>query len=489
MAFEKAACVVLLRPKSGKLPDVYLVERARELAFLGGFFAFPGGTTHPVDLSINNAVSSVSTALRELFEETGILLTSPEHTTTVEERRRWRRSLLDDPQIWQQIVTEARIDLSSPTITHLSTWLTPPYSKSRYHTPYYAAWTPDDQQPEIWPGELSTGLWIDAAEAVQRFDQGALPISWPVLETLRSLVTENGDITRAATTLLARGDSAYPFGGGEILPGIHIVPVKTPTLPPATHTNCYILGRHELVVVDPATPDPDEQQRIFDYLRHLQSRGGVLRAIYLTHHHLDHVGAANQLRAQFHVPIRAHRDTAQKLLDIVDVDEYVKDEQVFELNIDPAPRARWQILDTPGHCSGHLCFYDLTSQTLLTGDVVVGMGSVLVAPPDGNMQAYMQTLQRLRQLPLRFLLPAHGPPIGAAHAKIDHYIQHRRQREEAIAQAFAVPRSVDDILPIVYADVEETLWPLAKLSIVAHIEKLLHENRLVEQDGRYCLRD
>jgi glyoxylase-like metal-dependent hydrolase (beta-lactamase superfamily II) len=206
---------------------------------------------------------------------------------------------------------------------------------------------------------------------------------------------------------------------------------RTPTIPPATHTNCYILGEREVIVVDPASPDPDEQTRLD---RILAARSVNIREIWLTHLHRDHVGGANHLRERTGAPIAAHPITARDLKGVVEVDrEFAPDESVA---FDGDPGWTFRVLHTPGHARGHVCIFDERCGSLLTGDLMAGFGTIVIDPPEGHMATYLESLRRMHDLPVTALFPAHGPVIANAKARIQEYIDHRLQRERKILAAW-----------------------------------------------------
>jgi glyoxylase-like metal-dependent hydrolase (beta-lactamase superfamily II) len=134
-----------------------------------------------------------------------------------------------------------------------------------------------------------------------------------------------------------------------------LFPVKTPTLPPATHTNCYIVGGEELIVIDPASPYEDEQQALDEFIDELLAEGRRVREIFLTHHHPDHTGGATHLSNRLGVPVAAHHLTARRVQHSVEVNRLVEDNELIELAGNPGWRLR--ALLTPGHTAA-LCFYE-----------------------------------------------------------------------------------------------------------------------------------
>ena len=178
--------------------------------------------------------------------------------------------------------------------------------------------------------------------------------------------------------------------------------------------------------------------------------------------------------------------TAERLAGKVVIDRTLADGERVELE-GPAPIAL-QAVHTPGHAPGHLCFLEPESRALIAGDMVAGVGTILVDPHDGDMQQYLASLERLDALDAAQLLPAHGLPIVEARARLRFYMQHRLQREAKVAQALAGlgrEASLEEIVPIAYADVAAAAWPMARLSAEAHLIKLEREGRAARRDLRW----
>ena len=249
-----------------------------------------------------------------------------------------------------------------------------------------------------------------------------------MLETLKVIAHHGTNIDAASREMQTRNH--LPRAGGEMIRGVHVCPLRSLTLPPLTHTNCYFLGEREMVIVDPASPFDDEQEKLLSYIEYLQDQGTVMKEIWITHHHHDHTGAVQMLREKLRIPVATHRATAEIIKYDIPVDRLLDDGQTYHFNFVEGPSSEWSALHTPGHANGHLCFYEKNTGTLLSGDHILGWGTAIIAPPDGNMADYLRSLERLRALRLGFIFPGHGPPVAAAHDRIDYYIAHRREREQ-----------------------------------------------------------
>ena len=271
----------------------------------------------------------------------------------------------------------------------------------------------------------------------------------------------------------------------EIAAGVTAFAARTPTLPPATHTNSYALGTRQAILVEPATPYEDEQREWLEWARALPNRGIAVAALIPTHHHHDHVAGLDVLQRELDVPIWCHADTAKHLE--TPVDRLLNDGDVLTLD-GPNP-ARWTVLHTPGHAWGHVCLHEQSSGTIVVGDMVASVGTILIEPGDGDMSLYLQQLDRLAELDATCALPAHGDPITAPTELFRFYIQHRLGREAKVMTAvehFADSGGdLDDLVEIAYSDTPQAIWPLAKLSLAAHLDKLIEDGRVTKRDARY----
>lgn len=269
----------------------------------------------------------------------------------------------------------------------------------------------------------------------------------------------------------------------EIGQSLSLFAARTPTLLPATHTNSYALGGRDVLLVEPATPYDDEQREWVAWARGLVSAGRNIVAILATHHHPDHIGGAAFLSRELGLPVWAHAETASRIEDDVEVTRRLVDGEELVL---AGPRdERWKVLHTPGHAPGHVCLFETRSKTAIVGDMVASVGTILIAPGDGDMAVYLAQLDRLAALDASVALPAHGDPIDAPTALFRHYIKHRLLREEKIVGVLAKHEaglSSTELVPLAYDDASPMVWPIAKLSVDAHFEKLEREGRIARTD-------
>ncbi len=494
---KDAAAVILMRPaEGGPAPQVYWARRSEKMAFLGGFYAFPGGQRDASDgeTRVANAgadpelAGMISCAARELFEELGVLVARGAATLTKGQLASLHDDLSSGRMAFPALLAHYGLHLDGRDFRYVGRWVTPPFSPRRFDTLFFLVECPRKQEARVLSGEFETGEWIAADEAYERWRRAEVLAAPPILHALKTLA---GGITDDLVERFLNVPQAHrePVRRIEFLPGFICFPVRTPTKPPATHTNCYIVGAREVVIIDPASPYEEEQAALAACVDELRAEGRSVREIILTHLHPDHIGGVNALVEHLggSTPVAAHRLTAEALAGVIRVDRFIEDGDLIEHGDGPS-RLALRALHTPGHARGHLCFYEERVGALITGDNIVGLGSVLIDPPEGNMRDYLQSLERLRALPnLKVLFGAHGPAVGSPRAKIDEYITHRREREENILTAVREGAGVPaEIVARVYTDVHPKAYAMAERAVLAHLEKLEAETLVVRQsDDRY----
>ena len=382
---------------------------------------------------------------------------------------------------WPALLKHYDLHLDANDFTFAGRWVTPPFSARRFDTWFFLVHCPPKQQAHIsGDEELESGEFIQAGAAYARWQRSEILAVPPVLHALEILARGIDDDT-VDNFLWNPHARREPVRRIEFRPNYICFPVRTPTKPPATHTNCYLIyNSGEFLIIDPGSPYEDEQRALAACVDALISDAwGTPREIVLTHVHPDHVGGVNALREHLRnrtfpvsVTVAAHRLTAEALGDAIKIDRFIEDDEVIKLA--GVPEINLRAMHTPGHARGHLCFYEERTGTLISGDNIVGLGSVLIDPPEGNMRAYLQSLERMRALPnLSVIFGGHGPAIANPYAKIDDYISHRLDREQKILQAVrdgaATPK---DIVARAYTDVSPKAHAMAERAVLAHLEKL-----------------
>jgi len=264
--------------------------------------------------------------------------------------------------------------------------------------------------------------------------------------------------------------------------GVEALALRSPTLPPATTTNCYFLGDQDFAIVDPASPWSDEQDRHLEHLASMEAQGRRPACILLTHHHNDHVAGVNALQEATQLPVVAHPRTAQLLADSIRVDRFLEEGDVLVTGVH-----KWACLHTPGHASGHLCFFNVDTGALVLGDMVAGEGTILLDPPEGDLRAYLDSLRRLKTLGAKVLYPAHGPPLPDALGVLDYYISHRHSRTEQvrIAASKRTYFGAADLVPEVYAELPQAVWPIAQRQVLCHLYFLEQAGELTRDGSRF----
>ncbi|HKP20436.1 MAG TPA: MBL fold metallo-hydrolase [Thermoleophilaceae bacterium] len=220
--------------------------------------------------------------------------------------------------------------------------------------------------------------------------------------------------------------------------GVSCLRAPNPSALTLDGTNSYVVGAW---VVDPGPSIPSH----VDAIRH--AADGGIEGVVLTHSHADHAEAAES----FGVPV--------------------------VLPSEGETVGPFSVVATPGHSADSVCL--LFGRVCFTGDTVLGEGSVFIAPGEGSLSAYMDSLHRLRSLDLEALCPGHGPVVWDPAAKLDEYIAHRMDRERRLVEALESGlRTEDELLDYAWSEVPADLRPAAALTLAAHMEKLRSEARL-----------
>jgi ribonuclease/clavin/mitogillin len=427
--------------------ELYLVRRHPALPAFSGYHAFPGGKVDRTDLDtplpgalFDGHPSRLLRALaRELQEELAF-------------------DLLDAAARGQ--VTELR---------QLGEITTPAFAPMRFRTYFFKVVLRERPEFVPDPGEATEGAWQPVAEWRRRYFAGRLLAAPPTLLAIDALSRDLG--LRELPPFAADFDPARDVPWVEPLAGLRVLLVRSNTLPPAMHTNVFWLGGDGAprVVVDPSPSDRAELERLY---RSLDAFGVDL--VFLTHHHPDHREFADEIARRYGVPLGLSDDTRARIaakagarfFEGLDVRIYGEGDEL----------TRWQgesvrLLAVPGHDEGQLAPMPESRAWCIVGDLIQGIGTVVIAPPEGDMRKYFTSLRRIIELDPAVIIPSHGLALGGTHY-LQQALRHREEREAQIRTRHEAGLSEDQILGEVYKGIDPRLLPLARLNIRSHLQKL-----------------
>lgn len=240
-------------------------------------------------------------------------------------------------------------------------------------------------------------------------------------------------------------------------------------------TNTYLLGKERVAVLDPGPAIPEHIDAI------LKTAGDRIRWIVCTHTHPDH-SPAWQAVAQA---------TGAEVIGALPADDMFQDDTfkpTRELQHDDVlatPEFTLRAVHTPGHVSNHFCFFLEEEQMLFAGDHIMNGSTVVIIPPSGDMKAYIESLQLLQRYETKLIAPGHGEVMEDSRAVVDWLVKHRLKRERKVIDGLHQTgrTSLDELVKVVYDDVNTSLHKMAKLSLSAHLIKLHRENRALNHPG------
>ena len=531
-----AATLILLRP-GGEGPEALMIQRVQSAAFLGGAYVFPGGALDSADaelrflrrvVGLTDAEASTRlglpekglaywvAAVRECFEEAGVLLAlDVDHRPITAARaeallRERKRSFLD-------LLEKENLFIPAHLVAYYGHWITAPGRSRRFDTRFFVAQAPEGQEGAHDAAEAVHHIWIRPQDALERGERGEIELVPATQHTLRDMgrFTEPRlafeyardqpeiEVNRACWAqgrdgpkLFRRADPQYfeihwtdPQETGQssydLVPGVpkrldsRVVRLIAPNpgMMTGPGTNTYLVGEHDLAVIDPG-PDIDSHiEKI------IQESKGRLKWILCTHTHKDHSPAAARLKAATGAMVLGRPAPAGQDASFVP-DQVVNDGEHLYLG-----GVGLRAIHTPGHASNHLCYLLEDSRMLFTGDHVMQGSTVIINPPDGDMRQYLASLERLLAEDLAILAPGHGYLIGSPRRELRRLIAHRLAREKKVVASLQKLRaaSLDELLPLVYDDVPARIHGAAARSLAAHLDKLVAEGAARADGGRYAL--
>ena len=267
-----------------------------------------------------------------------------------------------------------------------------------------------------------------------------------------------------------------PGVADAVLPGVRRVIADNPGPFTYTGSGTYIIGKGEVAVIDPG---PDSPAHIDALMKTLN--GETVSHILITHTHLDHCGGARAFADRCGAPILAFgtHPVRKRENDAPALDEgadyaFAPDETIADGAVIEGPDWRIEAVHTPGHLSNHLCFALPRQKALFTGDHMMGWATTVVAPPDGDMDAYLKSLDVLLARDDELYLPTHGAPIENPHRFVRAVKTHRLMRDAQILEQLKKGRTrIKDMVAAMYADIDKRLHGAAALNVLAHLIRLV----------------
>ena len=475
--------------------EILFCHRVPQMPSFPDFWAFPGGGVTRFDHAAAEALigfsnddrgAGLACLMREMVEEVGW---APASDGIIEVGSEIRAKVVNDGKKWHPLAEVGSLPADTSRFSLITTRTTPPLSPMRFANQFFHLHDPSPPEPTLPDGrsEFDDMCWLTPDAALAAWEKSEMRIPPPLITLLRDLISalkeaKNGSIDEAVSILATNP----PKGSHriEFAPGVECIPVPTNTLPPATHTNCYILGNPggEHVVVDPAPHTNDGLEFLKQKIRVVENAGGHIIATIFTHRHLDHIGNLEEISKIYQAPIWASAETLEAIpysnenRALVDGDE-------FTLSGD-----NWYVLDTPGHCPGHICLSGEVG--IISGDMAVMIGTILVPPNDGDMAQYIASLEKIRDLKPPMLFPSHGPLSPVPERLLNHYITHRKSRHARVLDA--INNGINEISTIADYAYEDTpnAHPILKVDqTLSHLHTHERDGNVKQIQGNWHLAD
>lgn len=436
--------------------SVFAIQRQPYLHDFPGYHSFPGGK---VDQDESEEVFSTP--------------------FLCEHEARWMRALC------RELKEEINFDLENAILSQhvqslkeLGVAITPPFSPKRFNTRFFQIELNETIDFDVDDKEAIHSGWQPHQRFLQDYEQGKVLAILPTLKVMQALAEKSqSDTPLPPKVFHLEYDTDHEVPVLSTLNGVDQLLVKSNTLPPAKYTNAYVIGdepaRH--ILIDPAPSSPEEYQKLKDTLGSYR-----IDAILLTHHHFDHHERADVLAKDLKVPILISRDSYERLchkwgqtyFNSIEI-EFLKEGDVL---------TQWLgkdvlVYEIPGHDAGHLGLAPQSMEWFLVGDLIQGVGTVVISAPEGHMGQYFKTMERVIAFDPHIILPSHGLPMWSTY-RLRKTLEHRQMREEQILQLYQAGSSKDAILEEVYRGLDSRLFPLAMRNIEAHLLKLQEEQRI-----------
>lgn len=262
----------------------------------------------------------------------------------------------------------------------------------------------------------------------------------------------------------------------QITPLVRRITAGNPGMFTGPGTNTYLIGDEEVTVIDPGPA-------LHEHIEVIIQASANIKQILLTHTHPDHSPGTRLLQDNIGVPVFALITESSKDQDITFTPERI----LIDGEIIANEYYSIEVIHTPGHASNHLCYLLKDEKLLFTGDHIMDGSTVVIAPPDGNMQDYIDSLAKLKEYDLNKIAPGHGELIDEPYAVVDWIIKHRFERESKVIDVLKQHNSGDlnTLVKDIYADVDSMLHPVAKWSLESHLIKLMDEGVVTRKNDKF----
>lgn len=261
----------------------------------------------------------------------------------------------------------------------------------------------------------------------------------------------------------------------EIIPSVHSIPAGSSPFMGFFAPNVYLVVGNEGALIDSGYGNPESVGSRLDYVNSFA--GLRLAYILITHAHPDHLGGARKIKERTGAQIVLHSAEARAA-------DVLADKLVEEGDVLPLDGASLEVLHTPGHSLGHVCFLLKEKRILFSGDHVLGMGTTAMRPPEGDMAQYIDSLRKLLDYDIEMICPGHGPPITAPRQKLEELIQHRLDREQQVLNGLRRGKAtVKELVAEIYPELDSRLYEAAQGQVLAHLLKLEREGKATPRES------
>ncbi len=434
--------------------EVFITHRQNYLRAFPGYHAFPGGKVDKEDSLEGNQDE------QKLFSEDVLLKKFP-----LRFMRALNREMKEELGI--DILKLIKNNLVND-IHEIGIGITPAFNPYRYDTHFYIIDLAEKVSFDVAKDEAQDAYWSTPSEILENYKKAQVMAVPPIIVILEAL---SSDIKRRDYVELSLDyDPELEIPMIESVYGIkQFIPLSN-TIPPANRTNSFLIGdKGEAFLIDPSPKNKGEKEKFLKSLENHEVNG-----VFLTHHHKDHHEFAPDFALHFGVPLLCSKDTYQRIRKNWG-ENYFKGIEVKVVGegdlLTHSLGKKVNLYHVPGHDEGQLALANESLDWFIAGDLIQGIGTVVVGGPEGNMKKYMNSLDRVIKLGPRFIFPSHGIGLGGTF-KIEETLKHRFMRENQIRGFLKEGKTKEEILKLIYHDISPHLLPLAMKNIHSHLEKI-----------------